>query len=73
MQELNTSRVEATERVEALSTGNIGYQSPLVKAFYSDPDFVRATDEGIKAAKAGEVGILLEDLRRQVSEQSSAQ
>ena len=70
MQERNASQFEAMERPKVGSGTYTTDQHPLVRAFYADPDFVRATDAGIKAAKAGDIGILLEDLRRQVSEQS---
>ena len=73
MQEQNTSRLEVKEESRIRSGTYTARQDPLVRAFYADPDFVRATDEGIMAAKAGEIGILLEDLRRQVSEQSSTE
>jgi len=56
------------ESVQIRPVGWYSSNDPLVKDFFSDPIFVEATKEGVRAHQAGEIGIFLDELRREVSE-----
>ncbi len=73
MEAFETSRKQAVEKVtNTLAQGrSTKSDNPLLRAFFADSAFVEATREGMRAVEAGETGILLEDLRRQVSESSA--
>ncbi len=70
MEASRTSREQAEEKSAHTQAreGNSKADNPLARAFFADQRFVEATRKGMKAAEAGETGVLLEDLRRQVSE-----
>ena len=73
MEALEASSKRETERnpIPANYVGRTKNDSHLVSAFFSDPQFVEATREGIRRIDAGDAGISLEDLRREISESST--